>query len=101
MSVKNFRIDTAELRRDRQAMERELNALEIEIKNIYNKVHELDSMWDGSANQAFNIQFKTDYEGIKKVLSEMGKFINKMDSAYNKYEKCENEIEDVLGAIRI
>lgn len=101
MNIEKIRVDTEQLKKDRESVKANLEMIKKEIKSIYGEVKELDAMWDGSANEAFKKQFNNDYTTINEILSEISKFIGKMDYARYKYESCEQSISEMIRKIRV
>lgn len=101
MNIEKIRVDTEQLKKDRASIKANLAMIKKEIQSIYGEVKELDSMWDGSANEAFNKQFNNDYMTINEILGEISKFVGKMDYARCKYENCEQSISEVISKMRV
>lgn len=101
MSIEYIKVETSRLRQDKQNISSNLKNIRADMKNIYAEVKELDAMWDGNANESFNRQFQNDYSTICEILDEMDQFAEKMTYAYNKYEKCESEIKELVNLIKI
>ena len=101
MNIEKIKVDTNQLQKDRQSLKVDLHHIKNEITDIYQEVQELDSMWDGSANDEFRKQFRNDYNLIQEIIREMEKYIGKIDFSIRKYESCENSIDEIINKIRV
>ena len=101
MAVNEIAINTVTLSRDIEQLQNLLNQLEKDRRKLAQEIQELNSMWQGPSNQAFNTQFKTDctsYENLCKTIREM---IQAMEHARTEYELCDNKVNGLVGALRI
>lgn len=101
MNIEKIKVDTNQLQKDRQSLKVDLYHIKNEITDIYQDVQELDSMWDGSANDEFRKQFRKDHDMIQDIIEDMEKYISKIDFSIRKYENCENSIDEIINKIRV
>lgn len=101
MAVNYIQTDTVMMKRTISDMQTEIRNLQALADEVYSEMQELDMMWDGSANKAFNIQFNNDRTRLLEICNNIQKYINNMDSARNEYDMCENRVEDIVRTIRI
>lgn len=94
-------INTDILNSDISVIEGHLNTIHEKLKGMYAQVEELNTMWKGQANAAFNSQFIQDYEYMESLLSNLDKYKNSMLEAKNKYVKCENSVHSMVNSLRI
>lgn len=94
-------INTDILNSDISVIEGHLNTINEKLKGMYDSVGELNTMWKGQANAAFNSQFLKDYESMQALLSNLDKYKNSMLEAKNKYERCENSVHSMVNSLRI
>jgi len=71
------------------------------IDHTYDGVCILNGMWEGPANQEFNLQFLSDYERLKEICSELNAYAGKLRVAKRMYEDAENRIGNVVSAINV
>lgn len=71
------------------------------VEQLFGEIKSLDAMWDGAANDAFNIQFMDDYQYSLDVCDSVGELIDCISFAKEEYEKCETEVSDIVHAIRL
>ena len=95
-----IQVNTQSLGSDANTMNTALTAIRNSMKSVFEAVSELDRMWDGPANEAFNAEFKKDKETMDKQCTSVEKLIECMNSAKKDYEKCENQVQSAVSAIR-
>jgi len=94
-------IDTEQLERDRTALEEGLGQMRQILKNVYEQMEELDGMWDGPANEVFQQQFASDRQEFEAACQEVQGLIDSFAHAKEEYEKCEEQVNAAVAAIRI
>lgn len=67
------------------------------VTNLYNIYQELDSMWDGSANDKENANFlqndRDKYQNLSNVLQEN---LNVLNQAIQEYSTAEQQVSDLF-----
>lgn len=101
MADKYIEINTQTLNNDAGGMISDVQKIRKELKNMFDSIIELDSMWEGPANSEFNRQFMADYATLTEICDFMDKFIGCMDFAGCEYVKCENAVGAAVAAIKI
>lgn len=101
MAVKEIAINTSTLANDIDALQNALASARAQLDDMFNQVAELDTMWDGPANEEFNRQFGNDYENAKNLCKTIESIIECMKFARNQYNTCENEVNHIVSAITI
>lgn len=101
MEIKEITVDTSSLAGDVSELQTALSEAEAQLKNMFDRVTELDGMWDGPANEEFNRQFANDYENSKNLCKTVQSIIDSMQYAREQYDICENEVNAVISAIAI
>lgn len=94
-------INTSTLATDIETLQQRLKEIRDDLAKMYNAVHVLDSMWDGPANAAFNIQFNKDREDMTELCNTIQKIIDCMDYAKKEYNSCEVEVSSIINSISI
>lgn len=94
-------VDTQQLERDKEAVKERLQQVQQALKKVYAQVEELDAMWDGPANIVFRQQFASDREEFETMCKEVESLIESLTYAKWEYEKCENQVNAAIAAIRI
>lgn len=89
------------LSNDIDSMQFEINALRQEMTKAFEAVRELDQMWNGPANDAFNHAFQVDNQSMEEMCKIIDSLIDYMSNARDEYRKCENAVSAEIDAIRI
>jgi uncharacterized protein YukE len=101
MAIKEIAIDTSTLNTDIGELQTALDSAKMQLEDMYTQMTELDTMWDGPANEEFNIQFKLDYTNTKSLFETIASLIECMEYARDQYNSCENEVGSLVNSIRI
>lgn len=101
MAVKEIAVNTSTLTSDISELQTTLASARAQLDDMFNQVAELDTMWDGPANEEFNRQFGNDYENAKNLCRTIESLLECMKFARDQYNICENEINDIVSAITI
>lgn len=101
MSAKEITVNTSTLTGDIEELRETLLSANAQLEEMFNRVKELDTMWDGPANSEFNLQFSNDYENAKNICKTVESLLECMEFAKNEYNSCENEINTIVSAISI
>ncbi len=94
-------IETESLASDIQSMTQAVEELEGQTKEMYQLMEELDQMWDGPANEAFQAQFAADHEEMERFCRALREMIGEMEYARRAYEQCEEEVYEAVTAIQM
>lgn len=94
-------INIAVLKRDIEEMKAEAVILKKLMEDTYSQVRELDSMWDGPSNEAFNQAFRADHEQFKGLLVTIDGLISYMERARDEYLRCEAAVSRQVDEIRV
>ena len=94
-------INTSTLSGDIERLQQQLNEIRNDLNRMYNAFRVLDSMWDGPANQAFNIQFNKDQNDMTELCNTVQKIIDCMEYAKKEYNSCEAEVSGIIASIAI
>lgn len=101
MAIKEIEQNTDYLSDDITRLEEEKAALEQAIDAMFAAVQELETTWKGPAKESFRIQFQNDYEKCSELNKTLESLIDKLRVAKNEYDRCENEVENIVNSIRI
>lgn len=101
MSNQEIAINTSTLNTDINALRAALDKARKQIDDMFNDIKELDTMWDGMANDAFNKQFASDYENAQSLCKTVESLIECMEFAKQQYNACENAVSGIVDTISI
>lgn len=99
--AERLEIDTRALHLDTQEIENSAAALNNNIADMFDEVTEMNAMWKGQSNQAYNEQFRIDYQTVQEILSDLKKYINELYEAEKDYNRCEEQVGEIVHSIRI
>lgn len=94
-------INIATLDGDIASMQEELEALRAEVGKAFDSIQDLDRMWNGPANDAFNQAFQNDKTAMDDMCATMAGLISYMENARDEYRKCEEAVSAEIDAIKI
>ncbi len=101
MAIKEIEQNTDFLADDISRLEEERTALEKAMEAMFAAVQELESTWQGPAKAQFTVQFQNDFEKCREMNKTLESLIEKLRTARSEYDKCENEVGNIVRAIRI
>lgn len=101
MALTELEVNTSSLANDRMAMEELLSRMQGVLDEIYTEEEELNAMWTGPSNQAFQDMFRQDQMRITEITKGMKEFLEKLEAVQHDYEECENAAADIVAAIRV
>ena len=98
---KEIAINTATLQQDVDELRTKLEQVRKSINEAYSAVYQLDKMWDGPANIAFQAAFQKDQHDMEEMCNVISKMIDSMSNSRTEYEKCETDVNNIIDSIRI
>lgn len=101
MAIKEIEQNTDFLADDIARLEEQRTALEKAMEAMFAAVEELESTWQGPAKAQFTVQFQNDLERCREMNKTLESLIEKLRTARSEYDKCENEVGNIVRAIRI
>ena len=94
-------INIGTLANDIGEMQTEVKMLREEMRKAFESITELDAMWNGPANDAFNQAFRSDHEAMEGMCKTIDSLIQYMENARDEYRKCEASVSSEIDSIRI
>ncbi len=94
-------VDITTLEQDVRELEETLALVRNDMKSMFETVNELDTMWDGLANEAFNRQFAADRNLFEELCDAVNDIIDSMGNAKNAYRKCEAAVKEEIDKITV
>ncbi len=101
MAVREIAVNTATLARDTAQLTTLLERLEKDKAKMVQEIQELNRMWQGPSNQAFNDQFKTDCTSLDNLCRTIREMIGAMENAKREYDQCDNRVNALVSALKI
>lgn len=101
MSVNLIEIETESLQSDITKMTEAVGNAQKQTDAMFETMAELDTMWDGQANEAFKAQFALDHTAMQELCNEVVNLISCMEFAKQTYEQCEDEVYQKIMALQM
>jgi WXG100 family type VII secretion target len=101
LAVREIAVNTATLARDTAQLTTLLERLEKDKAKMVQEIQELNRMWQGPSNQAFNDQFKTDCTSLDNLCRTIREMIGAMENAKREYDQCDNRVNALVSALKI
>ncbi len=101
MTIREIVIHTGRLNREIENLKRLLKRIEDDRNKMVQEVQELNCMWQGPSNEAFNIQFRSDSEAFVHLCKTLREMIQAMEHAKQEYEVCDNRVNILVNALKI
>lgn len=101
MKGQEITINTGTLSTDISELQEALANARKQLEDMFEQVAELDTMWDGPANEEFNRQFGNDHENAKEMCKTVDSIIQCMQYAREQYDLCENDVNAIIAGINI
>lgn len=86
---------------DVKDLEETIKSIRGEMTTMFQAVTDLDKMWDGVANAAFQQQFLQDKEMFETLCESVDGIIDSMENAKNVYRKCEANVKTEIDKINV
>lgn len=94
-------VDTDQLLQTTQKLAQQLAETKQELKQLYEAVEHLNTMWTGPANRSFRSQFAADQQAAYDLCDVLRQYIQAMAYAGNAYGACEQKVGGLVKSIRI
>ncbi len=97
----NIEVNMDTLGKDIESLETTVALARKAMQEAFDAIAELDQMWDGSANSAFNQQFLTDREMFESLCQAVDGVTESMTNANALYIKCAGAVEEQVNLIKV
>lgn len=101
MAAAKIRVNTDSLSRTRQNLQEKLQKIQTEMEQISSDMNALNAVWSGEAHDAFVQSAESDIQYLKSVCDQIQDIINYEGNAVKEYNKCEQQVADLIARIRI
>lgn len=91
-----IRVSTEGMRNAANDFEARMSDWKAMVDNIWGLLAELDAMWDGDANTAFNALVDEDKPKFERLYSMMEEYKNAINTAAQKYDATEEEVKGIV-----
>ena len=96
-----IRFDTKRIGADAGRVDAAIKEMQRTMKDMQSKCRQLDTMWDGTASDAFKKAFWDDMNMLFDVIKELQQIHSFEITAKKKYENCEKKVAQTVAGIRV
>ncbi len=101
MAISKIRVDTGRLDQTRKELQAKLDKIRKDIDQIRDDMNTLNSMWAGDAHEAFETTVAEDISALGGMCDTLQEVINYESGAVTEYNKCEQQVADLITQIRV
>ena len=91
-----IRVNTDNMRSTATVFQEKINDWNSLVQQLWSLMEELDAMWDGDANTAFNTLIAEDKPKFTQLERMMEEYKNAITTAAGKYEAAEGEVKGIV-----
>ena len=101
MAVNKIRVNTERLKQTQQNLQEKLKGIQTAIEQVSVDMGVLNSKWSGEAHDAFVQSVENDIQFLTTVCEQLQGIIDYEGNAVNEYNKCEQQVADLIAQLRI
>ena len=92
-----IRVNTDNMRSTATVFHEKINDWNSLVQQLWSLMEELDAMWDGDANEAFNALVTEDKPKFERLAQMMETYKTAIDTAASKYDSGEAEVKNIVS----
>ena len=92
-----IRVNTDNMRSTATVFQEKINDWNSLVQQLWSLMEELDAMWDGDANEAFNALVTEDKPKFERLAQMMETYKTASDTAASKYDSGEAEVKNIVS----
>lgn len=92
-----IRVNTDNMRSTATVFQEKINDWNSLVQQLWSLMEELDAMWDGDANEAFNALVTEDKPKFERLAQMMETYKTAIDTAATKYDSGEAEVKNIVS----
>ena len=92
-----IRVNTDNMRSTATVFQEKINDWNSLVQQLWSLMEELDAMWDGDANEAFNALVTEDKPKFERLAQMMETYKTAIDTAASKYDSGEAEAKNIVS----
>lgn len=101
MATNKIRVNTESLKQTQQSLQEKLKGIQTAIEKVSADIGVLNSKWSGDAHDAFVQSVESDIQFLTSVCEQIQGIIDYEGNAVKEYNKCEQQVADLIAQIRI
>jgi len=94
----SFEIQTnvTEMRNTENEIRELTNQFNMQQTDLFNEGRELDGMWEGDANESFNMRLRADEPRFNELFTVLGQYADTLRESADDYARTENMIAEEM-----
>ena len=92
-----IRVNTDNMRSTATVFQEKINDWNSLVQQLWSLMEELDAMWDGDANEAFNALVTEDKPKFERLAQMMETYKTAIDTAASKYDSGLAEVKNIVS----
>ena len=92
-----IRVNTDNMLSTATVFQEKINDWNSLVQQLWSLMEELDAMWDGDANEAFNALVTEDKPKFERLAQMMETYKTAIDTAASKYDSGEAEVKNIVS----
>lgn len=92
-----IRVNTDNMRSTATVFQEKINDWNSLVQQLWSLMEELDAMWGGDANEAFNALVTEDKPKFERLAQMMETYKTAIDTAASKYDSGEAEVKNIVS----
>ena len=92
-----IRVNTDNMRSTATVFQEKINDWNSLVQQLWSLMEELDAMWDGDANEAFNALVTENKPKFERLAQMMETYKTAIDTAASKYDSGEAEVKNIVS----
>ena len=92
-----IRVNTDNMRSTATVFQEKINDWNSLVQQLWSLMEDLDAMWDGDANEAFNALVTEDKPKFERLAQMMETYKTAIDTAASKYDSGEAEVKNIVS----
>lgn len=96
-----IKVNTGTLDQTRKEIEGKLNQAKKSIEQISQAMNALNAMWEGEAHTVFAKEVAEDIQQLQNMCDGVQDIIRYESNAVTEYNKCEQQVGEIISQIRI
>jgi len=94
-------VDTVRMRQGISQAEEKLEAVNNALRSLGNCFEELNDSWTGTNHDEFVQSYVEEHERMEALDSSVREFLATLENAALEYEKCSDDMEDIVAKVRV
>ena len=92
----SLNVKPAELTPAATSLENKISEWQASVQRLYTLHQEMDALWDGTSNDAFNQVFTEDLQKFNQLTTMMQQYASAIKTAANNYISGEEEVQSIV-----